>query len=119
MRCTSDGTTRNFRRLLAGLFALCLLLPAAGSLAEDAQAPPEAPAAAPAAAPAVALAPPPSEAAHAPAGVPPADVMAGNRKIATLRGALFQNPLSELARGGDHRTAAAILRLTGQQELGA
>jgi small-conductance mechanosensitive channel len=79
-------------RLLLGLAALVLLLPASASRAEEAAAPPAAPAAT----------------APTPDALPPADVMVGNRKVATLRGLLFQNPPRERARVANERIEAAI-----------
>lgn len=54
--------------------------------------------------------PPPAEApaTAAAASHPSADVMVGNRKIATLRGLLFQNPPRERARVANERIEAAI-----------
>lgn len=83
---------------LAGLSLLVVLAVPAPARAE-AEAPPSAPAAATAAAP---------EAGAPPAPLPPADVMVGNRKIATLRGLLFQNPPQERARVANQRLDAAI-----------
>jgi small-conductance mechanosensitive channel len=48
------------------------------------------------------------ESAKPPVGIPPADVMVGNRKIVTLRGLLFQNPPQERARVSNERIEAAI-----------
>ena len=55
--------------------------------------------------------PPPSAAAPAAtaaAAHQSADVMVGNRKIATLRGVLFQNPPAERARVANERIEAAV-----------
>lgn len=83
-------------RLLAGLVALSALLAPTGSRAEETAAP----------------VPPPAHAQAAtlpPAGnLPPADVMVGNRKVATLRGLLFQNPPLERARVANERIEAAL-----------
>ena len=81
-------------RFPAGLLALGLLLPATVSRGSGTPAPPPAPA--------VAL--------QRPADLPPADVMVENRKIATLRGLLFQNPPQERARVANERIEAAIDR---------
>ncbi|HYN41278.1 MAG TPA: mechanosensitive ion channel domain-containing protein [Thermoanaerobaculia bacterium] len=43
-----------------------------------------------------------------PVGIPPADIMVGNRQIATLRGVYFQNPPRERARVANERIEAAI-----------
>ncbi|MFN7986675.1 MAG: mechanosensitive ion channel [Thermoanaerobaculia bacterium] len=40
--------------------------------------------------------------------MPPADVMVGNRKVATLRGVLYQNPPQERARVANERIEAAL-----------
>ena len=88
--------SRTHVRLLAGLVALLPFLAPAGSRAEEAAAP----------------VPPPAQAQAAtspPAGnPPPADVMVGNRKVATLRGLLFQNPPRERARVANERIEAAL-----------
>ena len=85
-------------RPLLGLVALLAVLYPTGARAGEAATP----------------VPPPFQAQAAttsPAGkVPPADVMVGNRKIATLRGLLFQNPPQERARVADERIEAAIER---------
>jgi small-conductance mechanosensitive channel len=85
-------------RPLLGLVALLAVLSPTGARAGEAATP----------------VPPPAQAQAAttsPAGkVPPADVMVGNRKIATLRGLLFQNPPQERARVADERIEAAIER---------
>lgn len=108
MSRTPDRASRRLRRLSSGLLALGIFLAAAGSLAEEAQAPPEAPAASQA--PTAVPAPPPAEAAIVPGGLPPGHVMAGNRRVATLRGVLFQNPPQERARVASERIEAAIER---------
>ncbi|MBK9088186.1 MAG: mechanosensitive ion channel family protein [Holophagales bacterium] len=98
MHLHSVRTSRTHRPLLAGFLALCLFLPAGASRAE------EAPAASPDSTPPQASA----ETVKPPVRIPPADVMVGNRKIATLRGPLFQNPPEERARVSNDRIEAAI-----------
>ena len=91
--------------ILAGLLALGFLLPAADSRAQQG------------APPASSLAVPQT------AVPPPADIMVGNRKVATLRGVFFQNPPRDRARVANERIEAAIeaggpLQVTVRSEAG-
>ncbi|MBK8595433.1 MAG: hypothetical protein IPN83_07565 [Holophagales bacterium] len=92
MRPLLPRSTRAPGLLLAGLFAFCAFLPAAPSRAQDVLAPPHGPA---------------GTVEH-PVTLPPADVMVGNRRIATLRGILFQNPPQERARVANERIETAV-----------
>lgn len=92
MRCSHSRATRALGWLLAGLFPLAAFPLAAASRAPEAAPPPR-----------VA-----DDEAAPELDLPPADVMAGNRKIVTLRGVLFQNPPHERARVANERIEAAI-----------
>lgn len=92
MRRFSSRSTRARGWFPAGLFALCSFLLAAPSRAQDVLAPPHGPAGT----------------IERPVALPPADVMVGNRKVATLRGVLFQNPPQERARVANERIETAV-----------
>jgi len=87
---------RGRARLMFGLAALLFLLVPASSRADEVTAPSQPPA--------------PAQAATAPpvARLPPGHIMVGNRRVATLRGVLFQNPPQERARVANERIEAAI-----------